>query len=59
MLSSNDDPQKWDLKHNLNDIKSTMNLKSYKYPFKIRLKILKRSAVIHNKNYSIFLLNFL
>ncbi len=54
MLSSNDDPQKRDLKHNLNDIKSTMNLKSYKYPFKIRLKILKRSAVIHNKNYSIF-----
>lgn len=41
MLSSNDDPQKRDLKHNLNDIKSTMNLKSYKYPFKIRLKILK------------------
>ena len=52
MLSSNDDPQK-------RDLKSTMNLKSYKYPFKIRLKILKRSAVIHNKNYSIFLLNFL
>lgn len=59
MLSSNDDPKNWDLKHNLNDIKSTMNLKSYKYPFNIRLKILKKSVNCYNREHSVFLLNLL
>lgn len=59
MLSSNDDPKKWDLKHNLNDIKSTMNLKSYKYPFNIRLKILKISDIFRNRRDSVFLVNYL